>query len=211
MKIHDVSLTIKEGMAVWPGDARVKLYRDEKIEEGANANVSNLSLCVHTGTHVDSPFHFVPDGSKVDKLPLDILVGKAQVVEISSHVQEIDQAVVESLKLETGIERVLFKTRNSLYWSTHPDEFQTNFVGINESGAVALVQRAIKLVGIDYLSIAPYKKSRPTHEVMLKNQMVIIEGLDLGQVLPGVYTLVCLPLKLKDTDGAPARAILIED
>ncbi len=211
MKIHDVSVTIEEGMVVWPGGAAVRLYRDEKIEEGANANVSNLSLSVHTGTHVDSPFHFLSDGSKVDNMPLDILIGKAQVFEFSDDIQEIDEKVVEGLELEMGVKRVLFKTRNSHFWKDHPDEFQTTFVGINESGAISLVERDVKLVGIDYLSIAPYKKSRPTHEVLLKSGMVIIEGLDLGKVQPGVYTLVCLPLKLKDTDGAPSRTILIED
>jgi arylformamidase len=138
-------------------------------------------------------------------------MGKTQVIEIAESVKEIDRNVIENMAFETGIERVLFKTRNSRFWKNHPGEFQTDFVGINESGAIALVEREIKLIGIDYLSIAPYKKSRPTHEVMLKNRMVIIEGLNLSEVQPGIYTLVCLPLKLKDTDGAPARTILIED
>jgi arylformamidase len=211
MKIHDISVTLESGMVVWPGSTNVSLSRDSKIEDGANANVSNLSLGVHTGTHVDAPFHFLPDGSKVDKMPLDILYGKAQVVQIPEHIHEIDREVIIALKFEQGIERILIKTINSGFWKTHPKEFQTNFVGISESGAVALVERTVRLIGIDYLSIAPYKKSRPTHEVLLNSGIVIIEGLDLSEDQPGIYTLICLPLKLKDTDGAPARAILVED
>lgn len=211
MKFHDISLKIESGMVVWPGSMAVSLARDAKIEDGANANVSNLSLGVHTGTHVDAPFHFLPEGSRVDTLPLELLMGKVQVVQIAENVVEIDQDVISTLEIEQGIDRILFKTRNSKFWKTNPKEFQPNFVGITENGAVALVDREIKLIGIDYLSIAPYKKSRPTHEVLLKSGMIIIEGLDLGDVKPGIYTLICLPLKLKDTDGAPARVILIED
>ncbi len=197
-------------MPVWPGDHEVELYRDEKIEDGANANVSNLSISVHTGTHVDAPYHFLPEGGPVDQLPLEVLIGPVQVVELPESVDFIDEKILLKTEINPGTIRVLFKTRNSRYWMMDINEFQTGFVGITEDGARYLVEKGIKLVGIDYLSISPYKMSRPTHEVLLKAMMVVIEGLDLSKVDAGQYELYCLPLKLFNTDGAPARAVLIE-
>lgn len=211
MKIHDVSLTIRPGMTVWPGDPKVELYRQEKIEDGANANVSFMGIGVHTGTHVDAPYHFLQDGKTVETLPLDVLVGKVLVVELDDNINEINWEVIEPLTHTHGVERILFKTRNSRYWLESGSEFQENFVGITVDGAQSLVEMGVRLVGIDYLSIAPFKKSRPTHEVLLKSNIVLIEGLDLFNVSPGEYTLYCLPLKLLNTDGAPARVILIEE
>lgn len=211
MKIHDVSLTIRPGMVVWPGDPKVEIFRQDKIEEGANANVSFMGIGVHTGTHVDAPYHFLQDGKAVDTLPLDVLVGKVLVVELDDTINEINREVVEPLRHTHGIERILFKTRNSRYWLESGDEFHEDFIGISADGAQSLVEIGIRLVGIDYLSIAPFKKSRPTHEILLKANMVVIEGLDLSGILPGEYTLYCLPLKLLNSDGAPARVILVEE
>lgn len=211
MKIHDVTLTIRPGMAVWPGEPEVELYRLKKLEDGANANVTYMGFAVHTGTHVDAPCHFLLDGSSVDTLPLDVLVGEVFVAELPDIVNEITVEEVKALELKPGTERVLFKTRNSQYWLEGNDEFKSDFVGITEDGAQALVDLGVKLVGIDYLSIAPFKKSRPTHLVMLNAKMVVIEGLELSKVSAGKYTLFCLPLKLANADGAPARVILVEE
>lgn len=211
MKIIDVTLSIHEGMPVWPGDDPVVLQRRSKIEEGAHANVSFMSLGAHTGTHVDAPFHFVADGSKVDAMPLDVLIGPVQVVEVPASAQVINKEVIDRLKVEKQTRRLLFKTRNSLYWNLTDEVFQTGFIGIDESGAVELVKMGIKLVGIDYLSIAPYKQSKPTHDALLESGMVIIEGLDLRKVSAGFYDLYCLPMKLQGADGAPARVILTQD
>jgi len=209
MKIYDISLTIQPGMVVWPGDPKVELYRKEKIEDGANANVSYMGISVHTGTHVDAPYHFLNDGSAVDVMPLEVLVGPVLVVELPDSVKQIDAEIINSLSFNEPIERILFKTRNSKFWSQDAGEFHPDFVAINADGAQALIDHGIKLTGIDYLSIAPYKNSRPTHEIILKAGMVVIEGVDLSKVQPGNYTLVCMPLKLKDTDGSPARVILL--
>ncbi len=209
MKIYDISLTIQPGMVVWPGDPKVELYRKEKIEDGANANVSYMGISVHTGTHVDAPYHFLNDGSAVDVMPLEVLVGPVLVVELPDSVKQIDEEIINSLSFNEPIERILFKTRNSKFWSQDAGEFHPDFVAINADGAQALIDHGIKLTGIDYLSIAPYKNSRPTHEIILKAGMVVIEGVDLSKVQPGNYTLVCMPLKLKDTDGSPARVILL--
>lgn len=209
MKIFDVTQIMEEGMPVWPGEAEFVLRRDKKIEEGANANVSRLEMSVHTGTHVDAPFHFLSSGGTVENLLLDVLIGSAQVVELDESVDEITREVLEKVHFAEGVERVLFKTRNSSYWKMGNKQFQEGFVGIDEGASRLLVEKGVRLVGIDYLSVAPFKRSRPTHEVLLEAKIVIIEGLDLSSVTAGEYTLYCLPLKLKHTDGAPARVVLI--
>jgi len=211
MKIFDVTVTIHVGMPVWPGDDPVVLGRRTKIEEGAHANVSFLSMSAHTGTHVDAPFHFFEHGSKVNEMPLDVLVGPVQVVEVPESTPVINAEVIEGLQVEKDTKRILFKTRNSQYWGMTDEVFQTGFIGIDESGALELVKRGMRLVGIDYLSIAPYKQSKPTHDALLGAAMVIIEGLDLRTVNAGFYQLTCLPMKLNGTDGAPARVILTQD
>jgi arylformamidase len=210
MKIIDITLNIFPGMPVWPGDDPVTLERRSKIENGDNANISYLGLSAHTGTHVDAPYHFLPEGGTVDNLSLDALVGPAQVVQVPSNVEVIDADAIDNLHLEPVVERILFKTTNSDYWVRPEDPFNQHFIAVDESGAKALVERGIKLVGIDYLSISPYKRSRPTHELLLGAGMVILEGLNLGEVSAGKYMLYCLPMKLKGADGAPARVILTE-
>jgi arylformamidase len=210
MRIHDISVTITPQLPTWPGDPAIELERVEKIEDGANANVSRMSLGAHTGTHVDAPFHFLEDGTTVETLPLDVLFGSVQVIELADQIDVITADVIQSASLLPGVTRVLFKTRNSKIWARGETEFQTDFVGITADGAEYLVQKGIQLVGIDYLSIAPYKNSRPTHQILLKAKVIIIEGVDLSQVRAGVYQLACLPLKLGGADGAPARTVLLE-
>ena len=175
-KIFDISVTITNSIPVWPGDPSVKLERVSKIEDGANANVSQISMSVHTGTHMDAPYHFLQDGYTIEAVPLEILIGPAQVVRVPDYVDVIDAQVIKAAAIVPNIERVLFKTRNSQFWPAKNSDFQTGFVGINEEGAKALVDLGIRLVGIDYLSIAPYHKSRPTHEVLLGHQLAVLEG-----------------------------------
>ena len=211
MKFYDIPLTIKPSMPVWPGDPKVILERISKIEVGANANVSKISMSVHTGTHMDAPFHFLKEGKSIDTLPLEILIGPAQVVQLPDSFETITAGVLEKAAIGDGVERLLIKTRNSAYWMNPDDVFKTGFLAIEEDGAAYLVKRGVKLVGIDYLSIAPYKRSRPTHETLLKAGMVILEGANLSAVPAGFYQLICLPLKLGGSDGSPARAVLIEE
>lgn len=208
MQIWDVSVTIDDRLPVWPGDPRFDIHRVEKIEDGANANVSEIDMGAHTGTHVDAPYHFLMDGSRVDTLPLEVLVGPAVVVVIPDGVNVLDASALEDANVPAGARRILFKTRNSGYWNKYGPEFQTDFVAIDAAGAQWLVDRGIQLVGIDYLSISPYKHSRPTHEILLAAKVVIIEGLDLSAVQAGEYQLACLPVKLGGAEGAPARTIL---
>jgi len=211
MRYHDVSVTVTSKLVTWPGDPSVELERVEKIEDGANANVSRVAMGVHTGTHVDAPFHFIEDGTTAETLPLDVLLGSVQVIDLGDQVSVITKEVLQQAKMIHGVSRILLKTRNSSIWTRGETEFQTDFVGIDASGAEYLVEKGVQLVGIDYLSIAPYKQSRPTHKILLGARVIIIEGLDLSQVDAGVYELVCLPVKLGGSDGAPARVILIEE
>jgi len=209
MKIYDISLPISPAMPVWPGDPPVVLEQVSSMDAGAHDNISRLGCSVHTGTHVDAPHHFLNDHRTVDALSLDVLNGPAQVVQIPEDVGLITADILEKAAIPSGTSRLLLKTCNSRLWERREKEFIKDFVGISVDGAEWLVQTGVKLVGIDYLSIAPYKKSIPTHQVLLKPGMIILEGVDLSAVSPGIYDLYCLPLKLVGSDGAPARAILI--
>jgi arylformamidase len=209
MTIYDISLPISGSLIVWPNDPEVKITQTSHLDKGDRATVSQLDMGAHAGTHVDAPCHFVPGGSSVDTLDLNVLMGPALVV----HVLEADALsvdVLERLRIPPGTERVLFRTRNSDLWARGEREFDEDFVAITEDGAHWLVENGIRLVGIDYLSVAPFGEPVPTHSVLLRAGIVPVEGLDLSGIAPGVYQLVCLPLKIAGCDGAPARAILID-
>jgi arylformamidase len=211
MIIKDVTFTTELGMTVWPGDDPVQLFRQQKIEDGANANVSFIGMSVHTGTHIDAPFHFLKAGYGVEQIPLELLIGTAQVIQVPEDAKVIDSKTLEKVVIKPGINKVLFKTAASLQRVQLTQEFKTDFVGVAADAAQILVDKGINVIGIDYLSIAPYKNSRPTHEILLNANTLIIEGLNLADVDEGLYTMYCLPLKLKGSDGAPARVILIQD
>jgi arylformamidase len=210
MKIYDVTLPISPSMPVWPGDPAVVLEQVSSMDAGAHDNVSRLACGVHTGTHVDAPHHFMNDHRTVESLSLDILVGQARLIQIPEDVTVVSAEVLERAAIPHDTGRLLLKTRNSRLWEAGDLEFFTGFVGISADGAEWLVAHNVKLVGIDYLSVAPYHQSIPTHRTLLGAGIIIIEGMDLSAVAPGTYTLYCLPLKLVGSDGAPARAILVE-
>jgi arylformamidase len=159
---------------------------------------------------VDAPHHFLNDHRTVDTLSLNVLTGPAQVIQIRDDVGLITAEILEKSSIPSGTLRLLLKTRNSRLWARRAQEYARDFVGISVDGAEWLVRTGVKLVGIDYLSIAPYKQSLPTHQALLKPGIVILEGVDLSAISPGAYTLYCLPMKLVGSDGAPARVILIE-
>jgi arylformamidase len=208
MHTYDITLTLSPELPCWPGDTAYMLERVQKIDDGATANVSSLTMSVHMGTHVDAPDHFLNNGKTIEKLALSVLSGRAYVLYLPE-VDLITAATLEQAEIPPRTRRVLIKTRNSEYWARQLKEFQTDFAAISPDAAQYLVDRGVKLVGIDYLSIAPYHQGLVTHQILLKAGMVILEGLDLSTVTPGRYTLYCLPLKLAGSDGAPARAILI--
>lgn len=207
MKIYDISLTVTPNLPVWPGDPPIVLERVSKMEEGEHNNVSRMSMGVHVGTHVDAPYHFIADGKTIEQLPLDVLIGPAQVVELPADCGLVTAEDLQKAGIDS--ERVLLKTRNSAYWKQAGLPFQTEFTAIAPDGAQWLVEHGVKLIGIDYFSIAPFNDSVPTHRVLLGAELVVLEGTDLSQVPAGHYQLICMPVKLGGSDGAPARAALI--
>jgi arylformamidase len=196
MEIFDVSVPVYPGMVTYPGDPAVRLERVSAIADGAVANISRLDFGVHTGTHVDAPLHFIDGAPGTEQLPLDALVGPARVIEAAS----LD---AEGLAHAELVERVLLKTSNSELWAR--DEFAHDFVSLTEDGARLLVEHGVRLIGIDYLSVG----DEGAHHVLLEAGVVAIEGLDLRGVGAGDYQLVCAPLKLIGSDGAPARVFLL--
>ncbi|MDP2949205.1 MAG: cyclase family protein [Chloroflexota bacterium] len=208
MKVHDISMTLCPYMPVYPGEPQPIIQPLSQIARGDVANVSLLTLGSHTGTHIDAPCHFLADGQTVDKLALDALVGPALVVQAQA-AQEITAADLESLAIPQTTERLLFKTRNSELWGK--ERFQTDFVSLAADAARWLVERGIRLVAIDYLSVERFgAEFFEVHETLLRAGIVVVEGVDLRRVSPGPYFLACLPLKIEGGDGAPARAVLVE-
>lgn len=202
---YDISPTLSPTTPAWPTDPPVVFTRCKSVKEGAGSNVTSLSMSSHAGSHVDAPSHLYSDRTSVEGLPLDVLIGPAFVVEITADL--IDAAVLASAWPHDRVERLLFKTGNSLLWSA--PAFMATFVGLTADAADLIVERGVKLVGIDYLSIeAEHGTGAPVHHTLLKNDILIIESLDLSAVAAGEYELLCLPLKLSGLDGAPARVVL---
>jgi arylformamidase len=211
MHIFDISVGIDaRETPVYRGDPGIEIVAHAAIARGDAANVSLLHFGAHTATHVDAPAHFIEGARTVSELPLDALVGAAQVIRVADDVRAIDEQHVDAL-VPRGTERVLFKTRNSEFWSHARGTFREDFTYITGAGARALVERGARLVGIDYLSVEQFKSDTfETHIALLSHGVVIVEGLDLRAVDEGEYELLCLPLKITggSGDGAPARAIL---
>jgi len=201
----DVTRTLTNGMIHWPGDSPFHCQRVADITGPGTVNVSEISTCVHAGTHIDAPFHFIPDGADVSEVPLAKLCGPAVVVDLP----EARDVVVEDLEgagIEPGF-RVLLRTVNQALWDE--PEFDEDFFGITGDAAMWLVDREVPVVGVDYLSVDGYHDAeKPAHYALLGNGVVIIEGLDLSQVAPGRYEMVALPLKIAGSEGSPARVII---
>jgi len=204
-KLIDISIGISDQTPTYPNDPPFKFGWDHRIGNGRRSNLSFISMGSHTGTHIDAPLHFLDNGETIDQLPLESLVGPCQVVE-TKNPKAVEPKELPSLR---GIERVLFKTRNSRAGLLHKKEFSKDFVALSLETAKILVKNKIKLVGIDYLSIEPFGHKQPeVHWALLKAGIVIVEGMDLSKVSAGKYHLTCLPLKVVGAEGAPCRAIL---
>jgi len=204
MEIFDVSIPIRDGMLHYAGNPPVHVTRVHSLEDGEPANVSELDMGAHSGTHVDAPDHFLADGAGAETLPLNALIGPVEVVNATAATVALDLAALRELELPPrGSERILFKTRNSQLWSR--GEFTRDFVRLDGDAAAFLVERGAKLLGIDYLSIGDAE----AHRILLSAGVVCVEGLDLRGIEPDRYELICLPLKLVGSDGAPARAVLV--
>lgn len=211
MPIYDITVPVAPGETpVYPGDPGIKFEAWSSISRGDPANVTVLRLGAHTGTHVDAPAHFIEGAPGLASLPLDALVGPARVVEIPADAEAVGEEHVGAGALG-GASRVLFKTRNSAFWESPGGRFREDFAYITPGAARALAAAGVRLVGFDYLSVEKFgSEDFAAHLALLSAGVVILEGLDLRAVGPGLYELVCLPLKLAagGGDGAPARAVL---
>ena len=205
MKLIDVSVPLNAALPNYPGNTPFSLEAIKRIASGGSSNVSTLHLSAHTGTHVDAPRHFFDDGPGTEALPLDMLIGRARVIEITSR-KGITAEDLAASDLTEDV-RVLIKTHNSRLWGL--PAFQPDYIGVTESGARHLVEHGVKVVGVDYLSVEEFKKpGAPAHHVLLGGGTIVIEGLNLRDVEPGVYDMYCLPLLVVGSDGAPARVVL---
>lgn len=210
-QIIDISLPYSSELPAWPGEPKPTIEFLEQISKGGVANVTKLTACVHFGTHMDAPMHFVEGAGGVDGMDLNALVGLAYVVDMRG-VKEITAKNLERANIPADVKRILFRTDNSDLWNDMGHDFYEDFVAITPDGADWLVARDMTFVGIDYLSIETYHtKDFATHKKILGAGIAVVEGLDLRNVGSGQYQLVCLPVKLAGRDGAPARAILIDE
>lgn len=202
----DISVRLRSGMVHWPDNPPVRIERMLDMEQGDVANVSKISMGSHTGTHMDAPLHFVLEGEGLDEMPLTAAIGRAQVIEIDNP-ESVKPYDLDPHKIHHG-ERILFKTQNSARgWPSAA--FIEDFIYISQEAARYLAACEIQTVGIDYLSVGGFQRDGvETHRALLEAGIWVIEGLDLSQVEPGEYELICLPIKVERSDGAPARAIL---
>ncbi|MGH7389366.1 MAG: cyclase family protein [Candidatus Rokuibacteriota bacterium] len=206
MSYHDISLRLSTDTPRWVVAPPLEVHERRRMSRGDDANASALTMSVHAGTHVDAPFHFLPDGAGIDALPLERFIGPALVHAVEAD-RYITEAHVRAIPL-AGATRVLFKTRNSELLKK-PD-YDPDFVAFSLEAARALVARGVELVGLDYLSVAHADEQVPVHRAFLDHGVIVLEGIDLSAIVPGRYELMCFPLRLRGLDGAPCRAVLRE-
>jgi arylformamidase len=207
-KIIDISVPLHTGMVFFPGDTRPEITPARQISDGAVANLSDIHIGSHTGTHVDAPSHFIDGDNTVDELPINSLIGPAQVLDLTGTGGPVSASDLQAAGLRHS-ERVLLKTRNSGLWTI--PEFQEDFISLADDGADLLVEQGVRLIGTDYLSIERFhSETHYVHRRLLEAGVVVLEGADLSEVEAGDYELYCLPLKIRGSDGAPARAVLIK-
>ena len=201
----DITVGLKKGMVHWPGDPEVIIERSRIIDEDSHSNLTHLDMRAHTATHMDAPLHFIDGAKSIDAMPVDSTVGPARVIEIKNR-RAIDDTELGKHRIRKG-ERIIFKTRNSpRCWKT--DDFVKDYVYITPGAARFLAEKKLRCVGVDYLSVGPFKGGAETHKILLSAGIWIIEGLNLSRITSGRYDLICLPLKIIGSDGAPCRAVL---
>jgi arylformamidase len=204
-EIIDISVPTGDATAIWPGSPGFEISRHLEIKTGDDANASAIQMDVHAGTHVDAPLHFVEGGKDVEDIGLSPFIGSAVVVDISQR-GAIEASELESLGVPLATERLLMRTNGNSEWFAAP--FDPDATALAASAARWVVERGMKLVGIDGLSIQRFADGPETHQILLGGGVCVLEGLDLRDASPGTYDLVCLPLRLQNAEAAPARAIL---
>jgi arylformamidase len=205
MKLIDVSVPLDSSVPTYPGNTPFQVEAIKRLANGDSSNVSTLHMSAHAGTHVDAPRHFFDDGAGVEHLPLEMLCGRARVIELTTR-KGVTPEDLAPFDLTEDV-RLLIKTHNSKLWGS--PVFHNDYIGVTEAAARFLVEHGVKLLGVDYLSVEEFKKQgAPAHRTLLGAGTIVIEGLNLRDVEPGTYELFCLPLSIVGADGAPARVVL---
>ena len=207
-RIIDISLPISNKLARWPGSPETIISKRLDFDKGDKVLNSTVFLDVHTGTHIDAPSHIIPGAEFTDQIDLNHCIGKASLIDLSDIDEEIKPHHLESFDLNSSSERLLIKTKNSNLWAEESHEFNKNFIALSPEAAKWIVENNFILVGIDYLSIQTFDDDPDTHITLLDANVIILEGLNLIDVPEGEYELICLPINLIGTEGAPARAVL---
>lgn len=205
--IIDITVPLITEMPMWPGSKGIRITPTKSMDEGDSDNVSRLDCNLHTGTHIDAPRHFLQNGTTVEKLPLEVFVGPSYVAHLPDP-EDITAGDLDDLNLPSGIERLLLRTRNSELWAAQITEFRKDFVALTYDAAQWIVDKGIRLIGVDYLSVQRFSDDARTHQILLGTGTVALEGLNLSNVKSGFYELICLPLKLVGAEASPVRAIL---
>lgn len=208
MKIIDISLPLSTHTPHWPTDVPVRLWQTSCIADGAHSNDTRIETSLHSGTHYDAPLHFLAEGKSIDKIGLSVFMGPAYVAYLPK-AKSISEHDLEKLRLPKGTNRIIFKTANSKRWGAAGAEFSKEYVGLTVGAAQWLVKNKIKLVGIDYLSVATFDETVPVHNILLGKGIAILEGLDLRKAKEGKYELVALPLLIPGMEASLARAVLL--
>lgn len=203
----DISVPLGDRTPVWPGTPGIATSQHMTIADGADANATQIVIDAHCGTHVDAPRHFVADGATIDQIGLDPFIGPAWVADLRGHAN-LTAAVLEAAEIPEPAQRLLLRTDNSFRPELRTAPFRHDYTALTDDGAQWVVDRGIRLVGIDYLSIQRFCDGPETHQILLRAEVAILEGIDLHAVDPGSWELLCLPLRLTGIEAAPARALL---
>ncbi|MHA2389010.1 MAG: cyclase family protein [Candidatus Hodarchaeales archaeon] len=205
MKIIDISLELEKNMIIYPGDPQFKLISVLEMSKGDDFNFSEVKMGVHSGSHIDSPVHFIENGKSITDMPITRFYGKCRVLDLTSveFGEEITKKHLEKNIIDSETV-LLFKTKNSTILRTN---FREDYVSLSFEAAEFIIDSEVKTIGIDYLSIG----SSNTHKLLLSKEIVIYEGLTLNHVNPGIYTFIGFPLKIVSSEGAPTRAVLLKD
>jgi arylformamidase len=207
MTLIDISVPVSGSLPTYEGDPPIDVQLAKAMQRGDIADVRSLNMGIHSGTHMDAPAHFIPGGRTIDEIDLDKCFGPTQVIDLSAENIAVVGEAELSAAFQPGTTRVLLKTSNSALWQQR--EFNRSFVGLAPDGAQFLLKNAVTLIGIDYLSIAPFADPTTVHRLLLGAGILILEGLDLAEVSPGDYTLACFPLRIAGAEAAPVRAVLM--
>ncbi|MEZ5003157.1 MAG: cyclase family protein [Chitinophagales bacterium] len=206
-KIFDITVPLKQGIPIWPNSPGFSRTWIQNIHKVGDASVSQLSIESHTATHIDAPAHFVKNGTTIESIPLETLVGDAVVIEIKG-VKRITSEHLMAANIPLTTQRLLIKTDNDRYWNNEVHPFKQDFAALTKDAAHWLVNQKILLVGIDYLSIQIFTDQPDTHLILLNNNVIILETINLSKIVPGKYELYCMPLLVVGAEAAPARVIL---